>query len=275
MKSSLVIGGNSTIGAALMEELQRRGISAHATTRRTDSEFLSLDLAAPPSSWPTLPVCDVAFLCAAITKLDACENDPAGTKLINVERTIEIARRLHAQGSFVVFLSSNHVFDGSKPFRRHDEASCPVNQYGTQKAESEKAILALGNSAVLRLTKIIASPFPLFSQWREQLRAGERLRAFTDMAVAPVPLAIAVEALIALGEAQQPGIWQLSGPRDAHYYELAVALARKLGADETLVQPSTTREAGIPASFAPTYSTYEQRLPAAIAVPDPLDLLEK
>ncbi len=263
---ALIVGADGTIGSALMARLQAVG-----TSRREGTPYLKLDLATNPKSWPALPPCDVAYLCAATTKLDACENDPAATARINVERTVELARRLHAQGSFVVFLSTNHVFDGSKPFRRFDEVPCPINRYGAQKAEAEKAILALGHSAVLRLTKIIPTPFPLFAQWREKLLAGEPVRAFTDMAIAPVPLALTVEALLAVGEAKQSGIWQLSGPRDANYYELALGLARKLGFNEALVVASTAREAGIPASFVPQYSTYENRLPVPITVPDALE----
>lgn len=267
MKSALIIGGGSAIGSALVQRLRQKNIAVESTTRAT------LDLAAAPGNWPQLPACDVAYLCAAVTKLDACEKDPAGTALVNVHHTAELAKRLSAHGSFVVFLSSNHVFDGSKPHRRFDDPTSPANEYGRQKAQTEQAILALGSSAVLRLTKVITTPFPLFEQWKQKLLAGEPIRAFTDMAVAPVPLPLVLDALLAVGELKQPGIWQLSAPRDATYHELALRLAEKIGADASLVEASTSAEAGIPAAFSPRHSTYAQHLPTNLTVPDPRELL--
>lgn len=272
MKSALIIGGNSTLGTALKFALPNHGVEVFATSRNPGEEFF-LDLAGDPTSWPELPQCEVAYLCAAITKLDACENDPKATAFINVTRTSEIAKRLHAQGSFVVFLSTNHVFDGSKPHRRYDEPTCPINEYGRQKVATEKAVLEMGNSAVLRLTKIITTPFPMFEQWKQDLRAGKKVQAFDNLGVAPTTLGLAVDALREVGNAKKAGIWQLSAPNDVTYYELAVAIAKKVGAEPTLVEATNSASKNIPANFVPRYVSYENRLPVELTVPEALELI--
>jgi dTDP-4-dehydrorhamnose reductase len=45
--------------------------------------------------------------------------------LINVARTIELVERLVARGIYVLFLSTNQVFDGS---RAHVPAAAPLSE---------------------------------------------------------------------------------------------------------------------------------------------------
>jgi dTDP-4-dehydrorhamnose reductase len=248
MARTLVVGADGLIGAALAQ----RGDDVVGLTRR------DLDLSAPPASWPELPAVDVAFLCAAESRLEACERDPEGTRRVNVTATVELARRLRDRGAFIVFLSSNHVFDGREPHRRHDEAVCPVNAYGRQKAEAETR---LNEGATLRLTKVLSDDAPLFARWRRALGRGEPIVAFDDMAVAPVELAVVVEALEAIARARVPGVYQLSGARDVTYHDLAVALAASLSAAPELVRRESARARGLPASFLPRHTTLAPRLP--------------
>src|SRR4029077_13292605 len=119
------------------------------TSRKTstDEKVLPLDLSQPPESWPALPECRAAVFCAAMTNLEQCRRDPAESRRINVVQTLHLARRLAEQNCFVVFISTNLVFDGAKPFRRQDDPTCPRTEYGRQKAEVEAALAGLGERA--------------------------------------------------------------------------------------------------------------------------------
>src|SRR5690606_26325829 len=114
-----------------------------------------LDLADDPPRWRLPEDVAVAFLCAAVTALRSCEADPAGTARANVEHTARLASMLVGRGAFVVFLSSNLVFDGSEPRRRADAPTCPATEYGRQKAAAEGALLAMGGVSIVRLTKVV------------------------------------------------------------------------------------------------------------------------
>ena len=83
-----------------------------------------------------------AVLAAAVTKLDACERDPEATARVNVEANLALAAMLASQGVYVVFLSSNQVFDGTRPHRLGSEPTSPQTVYGRQKAEVESRLLA-------------------------------------------------------------------------------------------------------------------------------------
>lgn len=269
MKSALIIGGDSTIGSTLAADLSSHNIQCFSTSRRARSR-LSLDLSEEPSRWPDLPHADVAYFCAAATKLEDCEKEPAATRKINVIHMQILAERLQKNGGFIVFLSSNQVFDGSLPYRKTTDATCPVNEYGKQKSSFEQWLLSRPSAAaVLRLTKVISAPLPLLSQWEIALKKGETVEAFNDLNFAPLPLQAVLGALYDIGRKKREGIYHLSGTRDISYYEIAQELAEKIGADTNLIKPVSAASKGIPPHFLPKHGTLENSPFDGISIPEP------
>ena len=253
----LVVGADGTIGGPLFRAIAAAGRPVVGTTRRKDSqEFEHLDLANPSASWNGPPVA-VAYLCAAMTNLDACDRDPVGSARINVEATLRLAESLLRQGSFVVFFSTNHVFDGSRPLRKPEEPTCPFNEYGRQKAAGEQQLLALENTAVLRLTKVIGPTVPLFDRWIAAVRAGQTIRPFADLSLAPVKLARVLKAAQAIGSGRCPGIHHLSGDEDLSYDDAARIGLGVLGMDLSLLSPGYWRESGSAQIAPPRFSSLD------------------
>jgi dTDP-4-dehydrorhamnose reductase len=254
----LVIGADGRLGGGLRQALAAAGQRVLATSRRRDGEHAFLDLAAPPETWALPAEASVAYLCAAVTSQAACERDPDGTRRVNVRHTVALASRLAAAGAFVVFPSTNLVFDGTRPARASDDAVCPRTAYGRQKAAAEADLLALG-AAVVRLTKVIAPDDALLCGWARSLRAGETIHPFADLVFAPLPLAFVARALMTIAARRGAGLWQLSGERDVSYADAARHLARRLGADEALIVPGSAQDAGIPAGSRPPHTTLDTR----------------
>ena len=268
--SVLIVGGDSTIGNALAVRLAKDGWHVKATSRKPGAG-LPLDLAQPPQSWPDLPKADVAFLCAAVTSLDACENDPQATARINVTHMQALAQRLLAQGSYTVFLSTNQVFDGSAAYPAGDERTCPMNEYGRQKAAFEHWLMAQGKpAAVMRLTKVISGPLPILAKWQETLNKGETIEAFGDLVFAPLPLAAVMDGLTLLAQNCPLGIFQLSGKADISYYDIACALAEK-----ERVKKTSALDAGIKPQFLPRHGTLKiSGCFAGIPIAEPLAIVQ-
>lgn len=271
MHSALIIGADSTIGGALAKKLATSGVDIHGTTRGGGA-FQALDLSTNHASWPDLPGCEVAYLCAAVTKLESCENDPRATRLVNVGHMQELATRLKAQGTFLVFLSSNQVFDGNTPYPKATDAPCPRNEYGRQKAEFESWLLGhCPQAAVLRLTKVISGPLPLLAKWEQALRRGETIEAFNDLVFAPLPLASVLAGLEWIGKTRETGIYQLSGAQDISYHGIACELAKRLDVSEKNVVAASAQASGIPAIFLPKHGTLDRQTLAHIAVKPALE----
>lgn len=266
----LIVGGDGTLGSALRAAPERPAEVAY-TSRRGGDGALRLDLAAPPDAWELPARITSAVLCAAVTSIDACEKDPVGTRAINVTATVELARRIAERGGRCVFLSTNQVFDGNKPFRREDEPPCPVTEYGRQKAEAEAMLLADGH-CVLRLTKVFAAVPKLFQTWRGQLLSSVTIRPFDDMVFAPVGIKIAAVSIWELAVNRVDEVVHLSADADLSYSTVARRLAARLGVSADLVQPTTTAAAGLTAAV-PRHTTLAMTRwspPSALEVADAL-----
>lgn len=253
MLDALVIGADSMIGAALLEDLEKSGLDATGTTRRGGAaNRLFLDLTAPSRDWD-LPAARVAYLCAAVARLEDCRNNPALAQAVNVDGIARLARALTERGSFVVFLSSDKVFDGSRPLRRTYEATCPTTEYGRQKALAETHVRELPASqwAIARLTKVVQTPHALFEQWVQEMRAGQTVHPFSDMTFAPVPLQGVVSVLRRIGDLCRPGLFHISGEEDMTYAQAARLLAEALGLNPEQVRPVTASQAGLHEQYPP------------------------
>lgn len=233
-------GAHGTIGGALARRLEARGSQVHGAVRRTGAAraAIALDLGAEAGEWPHLPPVDVAVLAAGVTSIAACAADPEATAQINVAGTVALAERLAAEGTFVVFLSSNQVFDGSRAQRLHDDATCPISEYGRQKVAAERAMRRLLPAAcIVRLTKVVHPDWQLLQGWREAVAGGTPISPLLGLTLAPVTLEGVLDFLESLIVARAAGTFHLSGDDDLPYSELAAALIRAAAADPHLLQP--------------------------------------
>jgi len=261
---SLVVGGDGNIGAALLRNLSGDGLPPVGTSRRPDAAMaglLPLDLSSDAATWNLPENISAAVLCAAVTNTERCRRDPEGTRRINVDNTFRLVERLVASGCFVIFPSTNLVFDGETPHCPANAPRRPACEYGRQKAESESLLLSLGeNVAVLRLSKVLTPRMPLFARWRNEILSGRVVRAFSDMPFAPVPLDLVVQAIVALLRSRSGGIWQLSAAEDISYADAARSLCSSLGAPSELVLSTSWREALPALEHVPQHTTLDSTL---------------
>lgn len=262
MNRVLVVGADGLLGRAVRDRLSADGVASAGTSRRPDRSadgLLYLDLAAADALvWEPPPDVEVAYLCAGITSLKQCLDDPVGTGRVNVAAVPTVAEKLQAAGVFVVYLSSNLVFDGTVPLVSPTTPTCPQTEYGRQKAAVEAWLQAQPEaSAIVRLTKVVHPGMALLRQWADDLTAGRVIHPFADMAMAPVSLELTVEALVRVGESRAAGVTQLSAPEDVTYAEAAGLLADVLGADTPLVEPTLAAEHGVEPGARPRHTTLD------------------
>lgn len=235
----LIVGGDSAIGSALSAYWQAKGISHASSTRNKEAVTESrpyIDLNA--NAWSELEAnrYSAVVFCAGVTKLASCAEHPEATRKINVEATIALANFLSIWAVHLLFLSTNQVFDGSRPNRKVTEKVCPINEYGRQKAEAERLILQMPRSAVLRLTKVVHPDMLLLKQWESSLKAGQSIEAFTNMSIAPITQETVVARIDKLVHKRETGIFHLSGESDISYYEFAKKFALNLNCNIDLVK---------------------------------------
>lgn len=266
----LVVGGDGMIGAALAEAFRAEDWLVYASTRRSDSVDMKrpfIDLAAAADEPPELPDADVTVLAAAVARIGDCEADPEGSRRINVDGTLAVARAMARRGSHVILLSTDKVFDGALARRRHNDATCPQTAYGQQKAAAEMGVLALGREpgsgqagAVLRLTKVLEPDMPLLAGWVGDLRAGRAITPFHNLHLAPIGLGMVAGLVGRLAGERAGGVFHCSGAEDRSYVDLARQLAAGLGLDAGRIEPAAATDTAVPAAARVAHTTLDMEL---------------
>ena len=244
----LIVGGDSAIGKELSKFWQNRGVDHHSSTRRkTEIADWRPYIDLQKNNWRMkLDNYESTVICAAVSRLSDCENDPEGSRQINVVNTVKLGQKLIQNGVFVLLLSTNAVFDGTKPFRKTTEPVCPTSEYGRQKADAEQELLGSGMVAVLRLTKVINEDFPLFKKWKFELQNGRKIFPFSNVYFSPVGMDEVVKKIDQLLSTREPGIYHLSSATEMTYAEYSMYLCKHWGYDENLIEPVPCNPNSIP-----------------------------
>lgn len=280
MKGSiLIVGTEGLLGSTLLKLGRERGLNVVGTMIEPDgtsAQILQLNLSKEIADWSPPADCRAAILCAAITSLEACRREPAATRHINVTQTLRLTEKLLAAGAFVVFISSNLVFDGTQPQRGADEGTCPMTEYGHQKAAVEAAYAAFGDRvAIVRLTKVTNPRWALVQAWIQAARSGKQVEAFGDFVCAPIPLDVTASGLLSVAEEERSGIWQFSADSDVSYADIARHIVRRMDGDESLVRVVSSQSAVL--EHSPVHTTLDAtraRRELGLGFPDPLSVIE-
>jgi dTDP-4-dehydrorhamnose reductase len=257
-----VVGGDSLVGGETVRAMRARGLDTLATTRRRETlgegrvlfDFEDEATQRAPEGVHT------ALVIAAATDYKRCEQDPQA-RVINVELIPKAVENLLAQGLFVVFISTNSLFGGEKPWPHEDDAHAPNIAYAQQKHEGELSIQAAAEQLgaqdrlnITRLTKVLTPEVPPLPSWFDAWDRGEAVTPFSDFIVAPVSVDYVARSLATIAQKRPSGNTHLSGAEDVTYTDIARALAERYGAPADLVQPTTATEKGVHIAFKPSFS---------------------
>ena len=235
-KRILVLGANSVIGDALYHALKRLRFEVYGTSRRENSNHTLLDVTWKLDRWPDLPKFDSIIVCASLSEIGQCENDPELSYVVNISGLEKAIKKYKASRTQVIFLSTSHVFSGKKPFVAEGEPPDPQNVLGMTKTRGERIVLKEGG-LVVRVSKVIGPLFPRFVSWVTKLTKGEIIEAYSNLLGSLVLLDSFIEVLLSAIHKDWRRIVHISGPEELDYYEMARMLARNLCCNEDLVVP--------------------------------------
>ncbi|XP_072256915.1 methionine adenosyltransferase 2 subunit beta isoform X2 [Pyxicephalus adspersus] len=154
-RRALITGATGLLGRAVYREFKDNNwhvVGCGYSRARPRFEYLNLlDTSAVKEF-----VCEfkphVIVHCAAERRPDIVENHPDSATRLNVEASANLAKEAAAAGAFLIYISSDYVFDGSNPPYREDSVPNPLNLYGKTKLEGERVVLQnCDNAAVLRV----------------------------------------------------------------------------------------------------------------------------
>jgi dTDP-4-dehydrorhamnose reductase len=183
---------------------------------------------------------DTVLNLAAFNRVDDCEDEPEKAFQVNALGARNVAIAARAQGSAVVFISTDYVYEGQKdrprPYLESDPAM-PLNVYGVSKLAGEH-MTAQGNPDhwIIRtsgLYGVVTSrkgwTFPELIL--NKARAGESLRVVDDQVLTPTYTRDLAEMIMAVLEHCRPGIYHLTNGGQCSWYEFARAVLEMAGVD--------------------------------------------
>ena len=223
-KRILILGASGQIGSTLLKYLKDSGYECFGTSSKENKEFTSLllfDLQNNIEEIVDLKKFTHCIFCAAQTSILKCKEDPIGTKYTNVDRTIDAISKCVNYGIKVIFLSSDNVFAGKKPFYSIEDIPSPSTTYGLYKLLVEdyiKTYLA-SSCSVLRITKVISESTPLMKKWRDCANSNKPIYAFKDKYFAPIYIHDLVKVIEELIKNNCIGVYQFSGIINVSYLE--------------------------------------------------------
>jgi dTDP-4-dehydrorhamnose reductase len=209
---------------------------------------------------------DAVVNCAAYTDVDGAESNEDAAMAVNAVGALNVAEAAAAVGAAVVYPSTDYVFDGTKrePYVESDRVAAR-SAYGRSKLEGELATATVERHLVVRTAWLFGSGGRNFVE--TMLRAGERgaVKVVDDQVGCPTYTRHLAAAIVEMIESGLTGVVHAAGSGECSWYEFAVEIFRRAGADVD-VSPCTTDEFPRPAP-RPAYSVLRSERPPAPTLP--------
>ncbi len=222
----LILGAGGQLGVALTS----RFLQSYQTISIPEEELDICDCAklaaviAGHRPW-------VLINAAAMTAVDACEQDEQKAFVVNATAAGEIARQAARAGARVVHVSSDYVFDGTarRPYRE-DDPTGPLSVYGRSKLEGDRLVMKFSPDALIVRSSWLfgKGPSNFVSRICELAAVKEEIPVVTDHRGSPTYTGDLAQAIEALLEKGAEGLFHVSNHGDCSWFEYAREIVRIL-----------------------------------------------
>lgn len=239
-----ITGGSGLLGSKLAEVALARGdqvYSGYAHNEPHDGRKVRLDLLDTNSILDLVSQMrpDVIVHSAALTDVDRCEREKELAYKINVEGTRAIAEAAKKAGSFLVYISTDYVFDGERGLYREEEETNPLSYYGLSKLLGEQFCQGCIARTCVIYGSRPASGKVNFALWLlNSLRLEKEVRVVTDQFITPTLNSNLAAMVLEAADRHLSGVYHLAGATRVSRYDYACQLARAFDLDSDLILPS-------------------------------------
>jgi dTDP-4-dehydrorhamnose reductase len=249
----LIVGASGLVGSALTREFSLHCRVLGTFCRNAAPDLMHLDLRDHAEVRSVLRRVrpDVVLCPAALPSVELCEIDPVATRQVNVAGLQNLIEATAEVRAFLVYFSSEYVFDGRCGPYSEDYACNPLNEYGRQKLECERMITSqLDRHIIARISGVY--------DWEKQnknfvirlikcLGSGQSLKVPFDQVITPTYAPNLARMVRKLVEGGHHGCFHLSGSLPLLRTEFARLIADVFDLDPSLIMPVPTSELGLSA----------------------------
>lgn len=149
----------------------------------------------------------------------------------------------------LIHLSTDQVFDGTTAPYSETSATCPINPYGTTKAQAEDLVRSLNPQALIVRTSLLYALRSPDRQTRHLIQAtstGNPFYLFMDEWRSSIWVENLADALLEIATKNLSGILNIGGPQALNRWELGMQLLQHFNVTPTSnIQKGTIQESGL------------------------------
>jgi dTDP-4-dehydrorhamnose reductase len=235
----LVTGANGQVGRELVAALESSGHQVAAACRpRFDLADRESVLGAITSTRPELVLHAGAF-----TAVDRCESEADHAYQVNSLGTRHVAEGARRVGAHVVYVSTDYVFDGTKPEPYVEwDPPAPRSVYGRSKLGGEVELDPAWTIARVSWVCGYHGANMVKTVLRLAAAGDGPLRFVDDQRGHPTLADDLAGALIRLGVERRPGLYHVTNQGAVSWYEFVREVLAAAGGDPGRVEPITTAD---------------------------------
>jgi dTDP-4-dehydrorhamnose reductase len=185
---------------------------------------------------------------AALTNVDKCEAEKRLAWKINVEGTENIAKLCKKHDVFLIYVSTDYVFDGEKGMYKETDEPDPINYYGLTKLEGEEKVKNWTNEHCIARASVVYGTVPAtgkinFALWLiDKLKKKEKVKIVTDQWNSPTLNTNLANMILEIAERRITGIYHLAGATRISRYDFAKLIAKNFNLNTNLITPTTSNQ---------------------------------
>ncbi|AUC84983.1 NAD(P)-dependent oxidoreductase [Polaribacter sp. ALD11] len=256
MSKIIITGSNGLLGQSLLNLLLQekekykvygfsRGINRSG---REDFEYTSIDVTDEVLLKEEILKIKPDFIVntAAMTNVDACENNKQECDSLNVDVVKTLVTISEEINSHIIHLSTDFIFDGEKGYYKETDTPNPLSYYGLSKLKSETILTSSKiDFTILRTILVFGKVFDKSRSnivfWvKQMLEQNKEITIVDDQFRMPTYVEdLALSCKISIDK-KATGTFNISSNKLLSIYEIAVQIAEVFQLDKSHIKPIST-----------------------------------
>ncbi len=249
----VITGSNGLLGQSLLNVLlkEKNNYDVYGFSKgvnrsgRNDFQYIEIDITNQNQLTKELLKIKPDYIVntAAMTQVDACENDKVKCDTLNVNVVQWLAAICQELSAHLVHLSTDFIFDGKKGWYKETDVPNPLSYYGFSKLKSEQILEKSNiNYTILRTSLVYGKVFDMSRSnivlWvKESLENKREITIVDDQFRAPTYVEdLALACKISMDK-NATGIFNIASSKLLSIYEIAMEIAEVFDLDNSYIKP--------------------------------------
>tara|TARA_S200000501_G_C20849344_1_gene755037 strand:- start:377 stop:1237 length:861 start_codon:yes stop_codon:yes gene_type:complete len=212
-KKILLLGASSSLGKIFLRESNLNEIQGTYNKNKVGKSIffdsIRSDISQLRIVWDNF---SHAIILIGDTDPNSCIKDPELSNKLNILSIKRIIDFLSSKNIFIIFTSSEFVFDGKSGLYSESDSAEPILLYGKQKLQIENYLEKIDNHCILRLAKMYDDfdDSTLFLNWKNSIKENKVINCANDQFFSPLYTNDVVKITKIIVENNVSGLFHLS-----------------------------------------------------------------